>query len=164
MDPRHRQLSTSPFIVYSPSRRVADTSHPAIATPSITLNFTAIEPTDAMLSNHLRRRIRLSTPIDHFPPRVLSLLRLSYQLHDRRTRESTCCYLIRTVEGRELTVRTLRGRHNRTLEGRAMGLRTLRGRLWIAVTIDVYTCIFSRFSCPQHLLTFIPLYPFLPLC
>src|SRR6218665_1393151 len=146
MDPRHRQLSTSPFVVYSPSRRVADTSHPAIATPSITLNFTAIEPTDAMLSNHLRRRIRLSTPIDHFPPRVLSLLRLSYQLHDRRTRESTCCYLIRTVEGREI------------------GLRTLRGRLWIAVTIDVYTCIFSRFSCPQHLLTFIPLYPFLPLC
>src|SRR6218665_2593731 len=67
--------------------------------------------------------------IDHIPPRVLSLLCLSYQLHKRKTRESTCSYsyLIRTLEGRELSV------------------RTLRGRLWVAVTVDVCrpTRIFS---------------------
>src|SRR6218665_1284649 len=35
-------------------------------------------------------------------------------LRKRKTRESTCSYsyMIRTLEGRELTVRTLRGRHN----------------------------------------------------
>src|SRR6218665_3483027 len=84
--------------------------------------------------------------IDHVPPRVLSLLCLSYQLRKRKTRESTCSYsyMIRILEGRELTVRTLRGRHNRTLEKRGWDLRTLRGHLWVAVTVDVCrpTCIF----------------------
>src|SRR6218665_3594455 len=68
--------------------------------------------------------------IDHVQPRVLSLLCLSYQLRKRKTRESTCSYsyMIRTLEGRELTV------------------RTLRGRLWVAVTVDVCrpTCIFFQ--------------------
>lgn len=67
--------------------------------------------------------------IDHVPPRVLSLLCLSYQLRKRKTRESTCSYsyMIRILEGRELTVRTLRGRHNRTLEKRAMGFTYFKG-------------------------------------
>src|SRR6218665_3883322 len=100
MDHRHRQLSTSPFVVYYPSRRVADTSHPAATTRSIALNITAVEPTDAMLSNHLRRRIHLSDRPR--PASCLPLLCLSYQLRKRKTRESTCSYsyLIRTLEGR----------------------------------------------------------------
>src|SRR6218665_3248939 len=83
--------------------------------------------------------------IDHVPPRVLSLLCLSYQLRKRKTRESTCSYsyMIRTLEGRELTVRTLRGRHNRALEKRAMGFTYC---LWVAVTVDICrpTCIFFQ--------------------
>src|SRR6218665_39715 len=86
--------------------------------------------------------------IDHIQPRVLSLLRLSYQLHERKTRESTCSYsyLIRTLEGRELTVRTLRGATIVLLRGVRWDLRTLRGILWVAVTVDVCrpTCIFSQ--------------------
>src|SRR6218665_37634 len=116
MDPRHRQLSTSPFVVCAPSRRGTDTSHPAVtatshpafATPSIALNITAVEPTNAMLSNHLRRRIRLSTP--DRPRPTSCFVNTTSQLHERKTCESICSYsyLIRTLEGCKLTVRTLR--------------------------------------------------------
>ena len=96
MDPRHRQVSTSPFVVYSPSRRVFDTSHPAVATPSIALTITAVDPP----SCHLRHRFNQSTP-DRLPSSsratITGLLTIYVIRHHRLRFTATVDHSLRTL-------------------------------------------------------------------
>src|SRR6218665_3164476 len=84
MDPRHRQVSTSPFVVYSPSRRVFDTSHPAVAPPSC----------------HLRHRFNQSTP-DRLPSSsratITGLLTIYVIRHHRLRFTATVDHSLRTL-------------------------------------------------------------------
>src|SRR6218665_552748 len=71
-------VPVSPFALYTPSRHVANTSHPAVATPSIALHITASNQQMPCFPTSFDDESAYRRQIAHVPPRVLSILRLSY--------------------------------------------------------------------------------------